>query len=355
MKRMVAIIGLVTTVEVGNLSILAEPSSPALLTRGHMDLQLRFNPELAETNRLDLVLGVEGLPPLESGGAYLVCGAGSRVTIPNNPAYAFLGAPGESVWILPQTQTRDLPYLGLSAEVLPTEWAGHETGVELVSAEGPGRFYFWSVSGAGQPPSIQLGSTTPGVAPQANRVPLSVGSHVHGNWGFTKPGLYRLTLRAVAKPGSEVPILLGREVTFGVQVPPLSPWETWVAQNWPPNVREAQTKPEADPDGDGLPNIAEYVLGSDPRTSSPQALPQVALEGTGGSMSATLVFRRRKAEAYRTSVWARDEAGSGAWEELQTQKTQRNDSDFEEVAYVDSQTPSSKARRFYQLRIAPSP
>ncbi len=59
-----------------------------------------------------------------------------------------------------------------------------------------------------------------------------------------------------------------------------------------------------DPDGDGIPNLAEYALGGDPHVPDTSVLPQIAVE-TGGSITVTFT-RWLRAEG---ATWAIEHAG----------------------------------------------
>src|SRR5690606_33537626 len=48
------------------------------------------------------------------------------------------------------------------------------------------------------------------------------------------------------------------------QAQPASPYVAWHLENFGGETSEEITRPQADPDGDRLPNLLEYVLGLDP-------------------------------------------------------------------------------------------
>ncbi len=47
-------------------------------------------------------------------------GLAARTTLPADPAFAFLGAVGSPVYILPQVQNPSLVFLGFGTEELPS-------------------------------------------------------------------------------------------------------------------------------------------------------------------------------------------------------------------------------------------
>jgi hypothetical protein len=50
--------------------------------------------------------------------------------------------------------------------------------------------------------------------------------------------------------------------------PPPSLWQQWVQAQWPGGVANDEVQPEADPDQDGEPNVAEFLSGTNPRDRS---------------------------------------------------------------------------------------
>jgi hypothetical protein len=73
-----------------------------------------------------------------------------------------------------------------------------------------------------------------------------------------------------------------------------SPLEEWRAAHFSPSelADPAISSNEADPDGDGIPNILEYAFGRDPRTASRAGLPAAATLFLEGETYLTLTFTR---------------------------------------------------------------
>jgi len=114
------------------------------LDHQHMDLRLEYDPAAEDTNRLNVVLGYDagiGHFIATNQQVYIVGNGEAKLAIPDNANYAFLGAPGASIWILPQSQNVALPYLGASAEDIPLDVFVGPLNLELRAVEGPGNFF----------------------------------------------------------------------------------------------------------------------------------------------------------------------------------------------------------------------
>lgn len=121
------------------------------------------------------------------------------------PEYRFLGDPGDTVWLLPQTQTDNpaVVWLGWASERLP---AGSVTGdmqFHLDSLNGPGDLHLYQVAGT-QP--VRIFSSDDGLP---DSTVLRQNAHVHGNWVFTAPGNYTLTFRVTGTAADGTPFSTG--------------------------------------------------------------------------------------------------------------------------------------------------
>lgn len=133
-------------------------------------------------------------------------------TVPADPAFAFLGAAGSPIFVLPQFEDPNLPFLGLEVENHE-----HESGavivapatIKLLGVEGPGSFFLYQTDSFGAP-DIKLDSIG-----DSFEVPLG---HDHYNWVFTEAGFYQLTLEVSART-SENELAVGRG-TFNVRIIP---------------------------------------------------------------------------------------------------------------------------------------
>ncbi|MGE3621327.1 MAG: TIGR03773 family transporter-associated surface protein [Acidimicrobiia bacterium] len=118
----------------------------------------------------------------------------ARLEVPAGGTYAFLGDPGATVYVLPQVQESGLVWPGwntqdpsvLEAVPGPVAW-------RLRGVDGPGRFVLYLAGSFGD---VDVLFDTADPLPQE----LSIGrnTHVHGNWAFTAPGVYRLSVEMAA-------------------------------------------------------------------------------------------------------------------------------------------------------------
>lgn len=321
------------------------------LTNQHMDLRLQYGAAAVGSNRLDVILGYDPGQRATNDQVYIVGNTNAQLAVPANANFAFLGSPGTPIWILPQSQNVTLPYLGISAEDIPNGVFTDPMELELVSVEGPGNFFAWSVSGAGNPPNVKFIATNGVVSPQFSKANPFIGSHEHNNWGFSTNGLYRVTLRANGRFLGDTTNTIGRDVAWSFQLLPLRPWENWVATNWLPATASSTNGPAADPDGDGIPNALEYALGLNPNSASTTGLPEFSLVSDAGQTYGALTFTRVKAATdidYLPS--ARSELTGGAWTTLTNVVSTTDHGETETVTLRDFAPAAANVSRFFQFR-----
>ncbi len=321
------------------------------LTNQHMDFRLQYDATANASNRLGIILGYDPGQRITNDQVYIVGGAGAQRNISFNPNFAFLGAGGEPIWILPQTQEAGLPYLGISAEDIPSGVFANPMQLEVVSVEGPGSFFCWSVSGAGQPPVVKMIVTNHVVTPGFDHANVLIGSHEHDNWGFSTNGLYRVTFRANGQFLTETTNTIGRDVAWSFQILPLRPWENWISTNWLPATASSTNGPAADTDGDGIPNALEYALGLNPNLASTSGLPTFTLVSTNSDAYGALTFMRVKAAtdiSYEPAV--RSDLTSGDWVTLTNVVSVTDNGATETVTLRDFAPAATNVSRFFQFR-----
>ena len=75
-------------------------------------------------------------------------------TVPADSAYAFLGAAGSQIFVLPQFEDPNLPFLGLAVENHEDESGAvivAPATIKLLGVEGPGSFFLYQTDSFGAP------------------------------------------------------------------------------------------------------------------------------------------------------------------------------------------------------------
>ena len=321
------------------------------LMNQHMDFRLQYNATAIGSNRLDVILGYDPGQRATNTQVYIVGNTNARAAISANPNFAFLGTAGSPVWILPQSQNVTLPYLGISAEDIPNGVFTDPMELELVSVEGPGNFFAWSVSGAGNPPNVKFIATNGVVSPQFKIANPFIGSHEHNNWAFSTNGLYRVTFRANGRFLGDTTNTIGRDVAWSFQILPLRPWENWVSTNWLPATASITNGPAADPDGDQIVNVLEYAFGNDPNTALYTNAPAVTfVTDSGTNYGALRYVRATNATDLTFDVRASSVLGGASASITNVSSTVTNGT-TETVTVRDTISKEAATNRFYELKV----
>ena len=129
----------------------------------------------------------------------------SKVSVPDLPAYSFLGQPGTTIWLSPQTQDHRLIWPGFSTEdpKLAGQVKDNTLAVRLLDTEGPGEVEVYLQHGT----DVQrVFSSTVELAPWTIGVP----QHTHMNWAFSAPGTYTLTFEMAGTVGGRPQVATNR-------------------------------------------------------------------------------------------------------------------------------------------------
>jgi len=112
----------------------------------------------------------------------------------------------------------------------------------------------------------------------------------------------------------------------------------------------------ADPDGDGLANLAEFALGKNPRQADASAAWTTAVQTVGGVDYLTISFRRR-APALDLAYAVHSSADLAAWSAgpVQVGSAVANGDGTETVTYRDTVAVGSGARRFLRVQVNRTP
>jgi surface-anchored protein len=174
-------------------AVLAATAAPAtaqgsgrytVLSEGHVDVfGLAY-----EDGALDLhVHDEEHAAEYAPGEVVLKANNEAKTTIP--AGYDFLGAPGDDVWILPDTEVAGLLFAGYGAEeIAPGDFANDTLTLTVHDAWGDVDLYTVDDFGT---PAVEFDSDE---GPGSWQV--TAGGHGHLNWAFGEAGLYKLTVEA---------------------------------------------------------------------------------------------------------------------------------------------------------------
>ncbi len=120
-------------------------------------------------------------------------GDSSKLSIPENDAYAFLGLePGTETWVIPQVRQPGVIWAGWNTQepgVLDALSMG--TTLRILGVDGPGEVSVYLQSGNfGEPQP--LWST---LDPFPQDTWIESNTHTHANWVFSEPGVYLVELQ----------------------------------------------------------------------------------------------------------------------------------------------------------------
>jgi putative ABC transporter-associated repeat protein len=141
----------------------------------------------------------------------------AKIQVPAGTEFAFLGSPGAEVWLLPQVQQSGILWPGWNTQD-PSVVSGVRTPVvwTLRGVDGPGTFVLFLTGSFGRP-EVLFNSTQ--ALPQQMNIPPN--THAHGNWAFTKPGVYRLSVQMSATTTGGQPVSDTRTLSIAVGALPL--------------------------------------------------------------------------------------------------------------------------------------
>ncbi|RKR86839.1 surface-anchored protein [Micromonospora pisi] len=172
----------------------AQASAITVISQGHVDaIDVAY-----EEGEWGITIHDETVEPdveRDPADVLLVARHEAKTTVPDDPTYAFLGAPGAEVWVLPETQDTALLWPGLSAEeVEPGVFVGDSIQIRFKQVLGPDGLSLFTTDPVGAP--TVLVDSEDGL-PDA--VTLPAGAHLHANWAFEKAGVYLIKVDATAQ------------------------------------------------------------------------------------------------------------------------------------------------------------
>jgi surface-anchored protein len=134
----------------------------------------------------------------------------SRMQIPDDPNYAFLGTPGDDFWLIPQDQLEGIVWAGWNTESLDASqvdpnsvrWTLNAITGDKRGSTPPGAMTIFQNGSFGEPLPRVFDTKLP--LPQTYG--LALGTHAHANWTFTAEGVYRLTFTVTATSAGGQPL-----------------------------------------------------------------------------------------------------------------------------------------------------
>ena len=255
-------------------------SDPALsltnriaFTRQHVDIRMVFRADTDTPITVQVRDGDHGIN-YPATNTVLVVSEQAKLAIP--AGFETFGPEGSSLWVLPQSQDPALLFLGFSSEGFPRDRFDGRLRLQLKEVHGPGSVFLWQADSGG---AVTLRINSKDGLDADDRIEPLINGHDHYNLGFTTAGLYELVFQPSARPLGSETFILGESapILFAVEplpvVPPPPPlWQQWAQAQWPGGVPNDEVQPEADPDHDGEPNIAEFLSGTNPRDPSSRPL-----------------------------------------------------------------------------------
>lgn len=184
-------------------------STAVLLNDGHVDYTARIVDGALRAQIKDGT--VAGTTTWREPGRVVFHVLPAAATTVSGSGFGFLGQPGSQIWQIPQTQKPGILWLGWNTEEITAAQARGGLTWSLDKVDGPGSVAVYLLSSFGQP---QVVFNSGDGVPDRYEVPL--GTHAHGNWAFTKEGVYKVTFTYAATLASGAQARDTEVVTFVV-------------------------------------------------------------------------------------------------------------------------------------------
>lgn len=204
------------------LSALAPASAAVIYSAGHGDIGIAYDGGLEPHVHLHAGAIVDGSPAaadLEFAPEdILIFVPNPSIARPAGAQWDLIGnSAGSPTWVLPQTEDTGKPWLGIASEELtPGDWTGPLT-ITLTGVDGPDQFSLFDTDSFGTP-TFRMASGN-GIS-SADVINHTAGSHYHGNYTFTEPGVYELTFQIAGTHTAVGPVSASATYTFGVNAVP---------------------------------------------------------------------------------------------------------------------------------------
>lgn len=177
----------------------AAPGTEATIDHGHVDLGLL----LVDGQAQFLARDDSAATPVWRDPADVVFDVSdnAHLTLPEDKAFSFVGAePGSQVWVVPQTEQADVPWLGWNTQAPSlTDNVDRGLTMEFLGHQGPGEFSLFLQNGGFEEPQL-LWSTATGAT---DGFWVDLGTHTHANWVFSEPGIHQVRVRMSGQGAGE--------------------------------------------------------------------------------------------------------------------------------------------------------
>ncbi|GAA4964485.1 choice-of-anchor M domain-containing protein [Actinoplanes utahensis] len=172
----------------------SQAAGRAVLETGHVDI----GPRLRDGKWTIQIHDDHAVPSVwrEPADTVLRIRDTARQQVPDDPAYAFLGAQaGTDVHVVPQTEKQGVVWIGWNTQD-PGVLGAISRGVTLTlrGVQGPGPVDVFLQSGNLGAPQVLWSSAKPYPQP----LWVETNTHTHANWVFGKPGAYLLAVDVTA-------------------------------------------------------------------------------------------------------------------------------------------------------------
>jgi putative ABC transporter-associated repeat protein len=190
-------------------------AEPVVLADGHVDYAARMVDGELRSQIKDGTQGADHVVWRDPASVVFKVVRAAKTTVPSNSAYAFLGAPGSAVWMIPQVQKTGILWAGWNTEELTASDVSGSIAWTLHAVQGPGRVAVFQTGPFGAPDVIF--NSGDGLPDQRT---IPTGVHAHANWAFNQPGTYQLIFEMSATRSSGAPMSDTRTLTVLVEGDP---------------------------------------------------------------------------------------------------------------------------------------
>ena len=283
-----------------------------------------------------------------SNQCVVICPESMKFTLPPGTP---LGNEGDPLWIFPQSPYVGVPYVGVSAEQVPSGVFNDPITLKLTRLEGPGQFILWQAGSLGEF-DVKM-DTRDGIGSNES-ITLPIGGHAHYNWGFTTSGVYRAYFQASAVRAGQGTSSDSPETPFTFHILPLRPFELWTATNWPCECATNIIAAGADPDADGTVNLLEYAFGTDPHIALRTNLPEFSFAMDAGTNYGALsyIWATNATDLILSTVASAALKGSETWQPITNiHGSASNGPTTQRITVRDNIPGSAASARYYQLRV----